>query len=135
MIRTRRQRRHPPPDGAVGIPTAAYRVAAARIGAIGQPQADLVTLVDRDGDVDGADVPPVREGCEVDPVLHVGIPGLQAERPRLARELERYAGEIDLDPEQAAALDERVDLLESLKRKYGPGLEDVVESADSVVRN
>lgn len=48
----------------------------------------------------------------------------------LARELEGYLGEIDLDPEQAAALEERMDLLEALKRKYGPSLEEVVESGE-----
>ncbi len=46
----------------------------------------------------------------------------------LSGELEHYLGEIDLDREQAAALEQRVDLLEGLKRKYGPTLEDVVES-------
>ena len=43
-----------------------------------------------------------------------------------ARELERYAGRLDLDPEQLAELEERVSLLETLKRKYGPGLADVI---------
>ena len=43
-----------------------------------------------------------------------------------ARELERYAGRLDLDPEQLAALEERVTLLETLKRKYGPSVADVI---------
>lgn len=43
-----------------------------------------------------------------------------------ARELERYAGRLDLDPAQLAALEERVTLLETLKRKYGPALADVI---------
>ena len=57
-----------------------------------------------------------------------GLETAVVELEDLSRELERYLGEIDLDPEQATALEERVDLLESLKRKYGPTLGDVVES-------
>ncbi|MEC9056604.1 MAG: DNA repair protein RecN, partial [Verrucomicrobiota bacterium] len=57
-----------------------------------------------------------------------GLGTAVVEMEDLSRELERYLGEIDLDPEQAASLEERVDQLESLKRKYGPTLTDVVES-------
>ena len=42
------------------------------------------------------------------------------------RELERYAGRLDLDPAQLAELEERVTLLETLKRKYGPSIPDVI---------
>lgn len=59
-----------------------------------------------------------------------GVGTAVVELEDLGRELEGYLSEIDLDPEQAAALEERVDLLESLKRKYGPNLEDVVESGE-----
>lgn len=38
-----------------------------------------------------------------------------------------YADELDIDPREAAALDERMNLLENLKRKYGPTLEDILE--------
>jgi len=43
-----------------------------------------------------------------------------------ARELERYAGRLDLDPAQLAELEERVSLLETLKRKYGSSISDVI---------
>ena len=43
-----------------------------------------------------------------------------------ARELERYAGRLDLDPAQLAELEDRVTLLETLKRKYGPSIPDVI---------
>lgn len=43
-----------------------------------------------------------------------------------SRELERYASRLDLDPEQLAALEDRVTLIETLKRKYGPALADVI---------
>jgi DNA repair protein RecN (Recombination protein N) len=57
-----------------------------------------------------------------------GVTTAVVEMEEFSRELERYLGEIDLDPEQTSALEERVDLLESLKRKYGPSLDEVVES-------
>jgi DNA repair protein RecN (Recombination protein N) len=40
--------------------------------------------------------------------------------------LTSYADELDIDPAGATALEERVNLLESLKRKYGPSLADVL---------
>ncbi len=44
----------------------------------------------------------------------------------LERDLTDYAGELEIDPGETAALEERVNLLESLKRKYGPSLADVL---------
>jgi len=66
-----------------------------------------------------------------DPAAREWTGGLETtvvELEDLGRELEHYLGEIDLDPAQAAALEVRVDLLENLKQKYGPTLEEVVES-------
>ena len=57
-----------------------------------------------------------------------GVKTAVVEIEDFSRELERYLGEIDLDPGQTSALEARVDLLESLKRKYGPSLQEVVES-------
>ena len=39
--------------------------------------------------------------------------------------LSRYVDKVDLDPESLQQLEERLNLIQSLKRKYGPGLEDV----------
>jgi len=44
----------------------------------------------------------------------------------VARTLDRYAERLDLDPEQLAQLEQRVTLLETLKRKYGATIEDVI---------
>jgi DNA repair protein RecN (Recombination protein N) len=44
----------------------------------------------------------------------------------IARDLGRYTENLDLDPEQLAALDQRVSLFESLKRKYGATIPDVI---------
>jgi len=44
----------------------------------------------------------------------------------LPRELSRYAGQIDLDPSRLQALEERLNLVHSLKRKYGATLGEVI---------
>lgn len=44
----------------------------------------------------------------------------------LQRELTRYLDRVEVDPERLAALEERLNLLHSLKRKYGPSLEAVL---------
>lgn len=43
----------------------------------------------------------------------------------LQRALTRYLDRVEVDPERLAALEERLNLLQSLKRKYGPSLEAV----------
>ncbi|MGA3169985.1 MAG: DNA repair protein RecN [Chthoniobacteraceae bacterium] len=43
-----------------------------------------------------------------------------------ARSLQHYLDAIDTDPEQLANLEERVTLFETLKRKYGPTIEQVI---------
>jgi DNA repair protein RecN (Recombination protein N) len=48
------------------------------------------------------------------------------ELSEIARDLNRYVENLDLDPEQLAALEERVSLFESLKRKYGATIADVI---------
>ena len=49
------------------------------------------------------------------------------ELSEISRDLGRYAEKLDLDPEQLAALENRISLFETLKRKYGPTLEDVIQ--------
>jgi DNA repair protein RecN (Recombination protein N) len=48
------------------------------------------------------------------------------ELTEIARTLDRYAEKLDLDPEQLAQLEERVTLLETLKRKYGGSIPEVI---------
>lgn len=45
----------------------------------------------------------------------------------IARSLSDYAEKLDLDPEQVAALEQRVSLFETLKRKYGGSIVEVIE--------
>jgi DNA repair protein RecN (Recombination protein N) len=54
------------------------------------------------------------------------VAALRGETQQAARELERYAAAIDVDPEQLGALDERLRALEKLRRKYGRTAEEIV---------
>jgi DNA repair protein RecN (Recombination protein N) len=48
------------------------------------------------------------------------------ELSEIARSLSRYAEKLDLDPAQLAALEQRVSLFETLKRKYGGSIAEVI---------
>ena len=48
------------------------------------------------------------------------------ELSEIARALSTYTEKLDLDPEQLAALEQRVSLFETLKRKYGGSIADVI---------
>lgn len=48
----------------------------------------------------------------------------------IARSLSEYAERLDLDPEQLAALEQRVSLFETLKRKYGGTIAEVIAFGD-----
>ena len=48
------------------------------------------------------------------------------ELSEIAHSLSHYAEELDLDPAQLAALEERVSLFETLKRKYGGSIAEVI---------
>jgi len=48
----------------------------------------------------------------------------------IARSLSNYAEKLDLDPEQLAALEQRVSLFETLKRKYGSSISEIIQFAE-----
>jgi DNA repair protein RecN (Recombination protein N) len=48
----------------------------------------------------------------------------------LQSELSRYAEKVDVDPARLAVLEERLDLIQSLKRKYGATLAEVIAFGD-----
>src|SRR5215472_12674441 len=52
--------------------------------------------------------------------------GAVVELSEIARTLSAYAEKLDLDPEQLVALEQRVSLFETLKRKYGGSIADVI---------
>jgi len=51
-----------------------------------------------------------------------------------ARSLQHYLDSLDSDPRQLAALEERVSLFETLKRKYGSGIEAVIAFGDDAAQ-
>ncbi|HJT45403.1 MAG TPA: DNA repair protein RecN, partial [Chthoniobacterales bacterium] len=48
----------------------------------------------------------------------------------ISRSLSDYAEQLDLDPEQLATLEQRVSLFQTLKRKYGGSIEEVIAFGD-----
>ena len=52
--------------------------------------------------------------------------GSSPARRELARALSAYAEKLDLDPEQLSALEQRVSMFETLKRKYGASISEVI---------
>ena len=55
---------------------------------------------------------------------------LSEEFSSLANDLEDYASQVDLDEEALHEMDERIELIQKLKRRYGPTLPDVLETAE-----
>lgn len=79
----------------------------------------------------------VRELERLDPSTADATAGLEAavlELQELERALGDYVEDLDLDPAGVAALEQRVGMLEGLKRKYGPRLTDVLEHRGRVAR-
>jgi DNA repair protein RecN (Recombination protein N) len=52
----------------------------------------------------------------------------------LQSRLSRYAEQVDLDPERLRQLEERLDLIHSLKRKYGTTLAEIISFGESAAR-
>lgn len=72
----------------------------------------------------------VRDLVRIDPSLENVLESLESvamELGEIESSLRDYYDEVVVDPEEAQRVEERFNLLESLKRKYGPGLEDVAE--------
>jgi DNA repair protein RecN (Recombination protein N) len=52
----------------------------------------------------------------------------------LQTEMSRYTEKVDVDPARLAELEERLNLLHSLKRKYGPSLAEIIACGDEAKR-
>jgi len=75
----------------------------------------------------------VRELEKLDPGIRErtqGLEGAAMELQELERSLADYAEDLDIDPSEAARLEERVNLFETLKRKYGGDLASVLAQRD-----
>jgi DNA repair protein RecN (Recombination protein N) len=71
----------------------------------------------------------LRELEKIDPskaTLADAHAGCVVELSEISRSLGQYAEQLDLDPAQLAALEERVTLFETLKRKYGGSIAEVI---------
>jgi len=76
----------------------------------------------------------IRELEKLDPSIRERMTALETaslELTDLETTLADYAEELDTDPAVAATLEQRVNLIESLKRKYGSSLSDVLARRDS----
>jgi DNA repair protein RecN (Recombination protein N) len=60
--------------------------------------------------------------------------GIKSQLEDLAFFLRRYADSVDASPERLREVDDRLALLERLKRKYGPTLQDVIARGESLAR-
>lgn len=88
-------------------------------------QGDAGTIVDRLGDAAGI----VRELAGVDPGLQPLADRVETARYELedvAQEVRQYRDRVEYDPQRLDAIEERLDLLQRLRRKYGSTLEDVL---------
>ena len=112
----------------------------ARLRAAGQGQrlgelsAQILACLGSDGEggvreVLGGAVKASRELARLDPraePLDEALGRLAESASEVEREAARYAEGIDSDPEQLRELEKRADILQGLKRKYGPSLEEVM---------
>ena len=68
----------------------------------------------------------------------VSLVELQAQATATLRELQgelsRYADKVDIDPARLAELEERLNLLHALKRKYGGSIAEVIEAGEEAKR-
>ena len=62
--------------------------------------------------------------------LHAAHARAVTELEEVAVALQKYSDDLDLDPERLAELEERVSLFETLKRKYGGSIADVIAFGD-----
>ena len=67
--------------------------------------------------------------------LLVGLERLGASLADLERDAQNYAEVIECDPAKLRELEERADLVQGLKRKYGPALEDVIARGEQAARD
>lgn len=78
-----------------------------------------------------------RELEKLDPAMSESLQGVDraaVEFQELERELADYVSDVDTDPEVLARLEQRINTLETLKRKYGPRMEDVLMFREEVAQ-
>jgi DNA repair protein RecN (Recombination protein N) len=77
----------------------------------------------------------IRDLEKYDPSITEKVSSLETasiELQDLEATLTDYAEELDIDPSEAASIEERVNLVESLKRKYGPTIDDILARQETL---
>ena len=78
----------------------------------------------------------LREVAEIDPdnggPFREQLEQLIERVEELSSDVERYADSLDLDEAELTRIEERIGTLQKLRRKYGPALEDVLKTADTL---
>ncbi len=103
--------------------------------------ARLGELAGKAGDLLGSTISPGLEDLQrtmaelsrIDPVitdLAEEVEGASVQMQELERSVADYLGELELDPTEAQEVENRFNLVESLKRKYGPTLQDAIDHAE-----
>jgi len=67
--------------------------------------------------------------------LLAGLERMGASLADVERDAQHYAEGIECDPAKLRELEERADLIQGLKRKYGPALEDVIVRGEQAARD
>jgi DNA repair protein RecN (Recombination protein N) len=79
----------------------------------------------------------VEELARLDAKFQEALPALQSAQAAvedLSATVRNYAEDIDASPERLAQIEDRLDLLERLKRKYGATIEEVIAYGEDVAR-
>src|SRR5262249_49712642 len=79
----------------------------------------------------------VEELARYEPKFNEALSAIEAARisvEDVGATLRDYAGSIQASPERLGEIEDRLALLDRLKRKYGPALEDVIRTGDEVRR-
>ncbi|MFI5267840.1 MAG: DNA repair protein RecN, partial [Chloroflexota bacterium] len=95
----------------------------------------LTALNDERGAIDGglAAGKLLADASRLDPALaehSEQVEGAAAQLQDASRSLQHYLDQIEVDPDELQRVDDRLDLLRSLKRKYGETLEEVLAFAE-----
>jgi DNA repair protein RecN (Recombination protein N) len=79
----------------------------------------------------------IEELIRYEPKFQEGLAALESARisiEEVGASLRDYAGAIESSPERLAEIEDRLALLDRLKRKYGPTLDDVIKLGEEVTR-
>ncbi len=79
----------------------------------------------------------IEELIRYEPKFQEGLASLESARISIedvGASLRDYAGAIESSPERLAEIEDRLALLDRLKRKYGPALDDVIKLGEEVTR-